>query len=179
VLCTDRDKRNRSQTVWLLRLVMSSRQPTIRPGRNADLTAVQALLQAAGLPTADLTSVSCLHLWVLEAEGSLIGVVGMERFGARALLRSLVVAPSYRQRGMGHQLVARLESEAQADDIEQLVLLTETAEQFFRAIGYEVVDRRHVPEEIKQSAEFRSLCPASAVCMSKLLMPSRDGASHG
>ena len=53
------------------------------------------------------------------------------------------------------------------------MLLTETAEKFFRAIGYEVIDRRHVPEEIKQSAEFRSLCPASAVCMTKLLPSAR------
>lgn len=158
--------------------MMLSPQPTIRAGRDADLTAVLALLQAAGLPTADLTSATCLRLWVLEAEDSLIGVVAMERFGARALLRSLTVAPSYRQRGMGHQLIARLEREAQADDVEQLVLLTETAEKFFRAIGYEVTDRRHVPEEIKQSAEFRSLCPASAVCMSKLLTPSRARVSH-
>jgi amino-acid N-acetyltransferase len=158
--------------------VMLSPQPTIRAGRDADLTAVLALLQAAGLPTADLTSATCLRLWVLEAEDSLIGVVAMERFGARALLRSLTVAPRYRQRGLGHQLIARLEREAQADDVEQLVLLTETAEKFFRAIGYEVTDRRHVPEEIKQSAEFRSLCPASAVCMSKLLTPSRARVSH-
>jgi amino-acid N-acetyltransferase len=179
VLCTDRDERARSQAVWLLRVVMLPRQPTIRLGQDADLTAVLALLQAAGLPTADLTSVTCLHLWVLEAEDSLVGVVGMERFGARALLRSLAVAPSYRQRGMGHQLVARLESEARADDVEQLVLLTETAERFFRAIGYEVIDRRRVPEEIRQSAEFRSLCPASAVCMSKLLTSSRERAPHG
>jgi len=173
VLHTDPDKRTRSQRVWLLRVVMLSRQPTIRLGQDADLTAVLALLKGAGLPTADLTSVARLHLWVLEAEGSLIGVVGMERFGTRALLRSLAVAPSYQQRGMGRQLVARLEREAQADGVEQLVLLTETAERFFRAIGYEVIDRRHVPEEIKQSAEFRSLCPASAVCMSKSLTPSR------
>jgi amino-acid N-acetyltransferase len=179
VLRTDCHERTRSQTVWPLRVVMLSRQPTIRLGQDADLTAVLALLQAAGLPTADLTSVSCLHLWVLEAEDSLIGVVGMERFGARALLRSLAVAPSYQQRGMGHQLVDRLEREAQADDVEQLVLLTETAEKFFRAIGYEVIDRRHVPEEIKQSAEFRSLCPASAVCMSKLLTSSPARVSHG
>jgi len=103
----------------------------------------------------------------------------MERFGARALLRSLAVAPSYQQRGMGRRLVARLEREAQADDVEQLVLLTETAEKFFRAIGYEVIDRRHVPEDIKQSAEFRSLCPASAICMSKLLTSSRPSVSHG
>ena len=167
-----------AKSVWLLRVAMSL-QPTIRSGQGADLPAVLALLQGAGLPTADLTSAQALHLWVLEAEESLFGVIGMERFGACALLRSLAVAPSYRQRGLGHQLVARLERDAQADGVEQLVLLTETAEKFFRAIGYEVIDRRHVPEEIKQSAEFRSLCPASAVCMTKLLTSSRAAASHG
>jgi amino-acid N-acetyltransferase len=118
-------------------------------------------------------------MWVLLAEESLIGVVAMERFGARALLRSLAVAPSFRQRGMGQQLVARLEREARADGVEHFVLLTETAEKFFRAIGYEVIDRRQVPEEIKQSAEFRSLCPASAVCMSKLMKYSPARVPNG
>lgn len=103
----------------------------------------------------------------------------MERFGSRALLRSLAVAPSSQQRGIGRQLVARLEREAESDDVEQLVLLTETAEKFFRAIGYQVIERRHVPEEIKRSAEFRSLCPASAICMSKMLTSSRVRGSHG
>jgi len=139
---------------------------------------VLALLRGAGLPTADLASAPDLHLWVLESEGSIIGVIGMERFGMYALLRSLAVAPRHRQRGLGHQLVALLERDVQADGIEQLVLLTETAERFFRAVGYEIIDRRHVPEESKQSAEFRSLCPASAVCMTKSLSFSRVGVPH-
>jgi len=47
------------------------------------------------------------------------------------------------------------------------------AEAFFRRLGYELIDRRMVPEEIKQSGEFRSLCPASAVGMTQMLMPPR------
>jgi hypothetical protein len=31
--------------------------------------------------------------------------------------------------------------------------------------GYDVVDRAYAPDEVKASAEFRSRCPASAVCM--------------
>jgi amino-acid N-acetyltransferase len=158
---------------------MLSPQPTIRRGRAVDLAAALALLEVAGLPTADLTSTPDLHLWVLEAAGKVFGVVGMERFGTCALLRSLAVGTSFRGRGFGHQLVARLERDAQAEGIEQLVLLTETAEGFFRAIGYEIIDRSHVPEKINQSAEFRLLCPASAVCMRKSLASSRAGVSHG
>jgi amino-acid N-acetyltransferase len=179
VLCAAGEKRTRNYTLLLRHVVMSSLQPAIRRGQSADLAAVLGLLQRAGLPTADLTSAPNLHLWVFEVEESLLGVIGLERFGASALLRSLAVAPGYQQRGFGQQLVVRLEREARADGVEQLVLLTETAEKFFRSIGYEVIDRRHVPEEIKQSAEFRSLCPASAVCMSKSLAPPSIEARHG
>ena len=94
-------------------------------------------------------------------------MIGIERFGASALLRSLAIAPNQQQHGLGSQLVAQLERDVQGTGVEQLILLTETAESFFRRIGYEVIDRRDVPEEVKQSAEFRSLCPASAACMMK------------
>jgi amino-acid N-acetyltransferase len=158
---------------------MSSPQPAIRRAQGADLAVVLALLKNSGLPTADFTSALDLHLWVIEEKESVFGVIGMERFGTCALLRSLAVGTSIQGRGFGRQLIARLERDARAEGVEQLVLLTETAERFFRAIGYEVVDRRHVPEKIKQSAQFRSLCPVSAVCMRKLLVSSHAGASHG
>ena len=108
-----------------------------------------------------------LHLWVLQAGRSIVGVIGMERFGASALLRSLAIEPEFRRLGLGRTLVASLERDAHGKGIGQLVLLTETAEAFFRRSGYEVIDRRLVADQIKQSAEFRSLCPASAVCMTK------------
>jgi amino-acid N-acetyltransferase len=132
------------------------------------MPAVLALLHSAGLPTSDLTDAQRLHLWVLKSD-SLQGVIALEHFGNEALLRSLAVAPKYRARGLGHKLVARLEHDAQADGIMRLVLLTETAQAFFRTLDYQVIDRQSVSDAVKQSAEFRSLCPASAVCMSKTL----------
>jgi amino-acid N-acetyltransferase len=149
--------------------VMSS-PPAIRRGHAADLAAVVALLTDFRLPTDDLASEPPLRFWVVEDEQSVYGVVGMQRFGTCALLRSLAVAPAHQKCGIGRRLVGQLERDAQSDGIEQLVLLTETAETFFRAIGYEVTDRNYVPEEIKRTAEFRSLCPASAVCMTKSLL---------
>jgi amino-acid N-acetyltransferase len=67
----------------------------------------------------------------LEAETSLFGVISMERYGECAQLRSLAVEQG---RGFGHQLVAWLEREARAAGVEQLALLTETAQEFFGAI---------------------------------------------
>jgi amino-acid N-acetyltransferase len=144
-------------------------QLAIRGGQPADVPAVRSLLEAAGLPTADLTEARGLQMWVAEASDSLLGVIALEPFGSQALLRSLAIAPEYRKRGLGQKLVARVEHEAKAQGIERLVLLTETAETFFLRLGYEATDRSDVRDKVKQSAEFRSLCPVSAVCMTKAL----------
>ncbi len=150
--------------------------PDIRRARPADLSKVVALLEHARLPTADITRVDDLQMWVLEEKNAIIGVIALERFGSEALLRSLAVAPEYRKRGFGRQLVERVEQSAQSDGIKQLVLLTETAEALFRSLGYDVTDRRSVSDSVQKSAEFRSLCPASATCMSKTLAkPSWEG----
>jgi len=130
------------------------------------------MLANAGLPTADLGT-SDLQLWLLEAGGALVGVIALERFGSEALLRSLAVAPAHRKRGVGRRLVARLEEDARAAGVRRLVLLTETAETFFRSLDYRVIDRSSVGEAPRQSAEFRSLCPVSAICMSKTLAGAR------
>jgi amino-acid N-acetyltransferase len=47
--------------------------------------------------------------------------------------------------------------------------LTLTAKTFFEQQGYRIIDRRSVPEDVQASEEFRSLCPASAICMVKKL----------
>ncbi|MFL6606514.1 MAG: arsenic resistance N-acetyltransferase ArsN2 [Steroidobacteraceae bacterium] len=146
----------------------ASAQPRIRRGEPADLPAVLALLRGAGLPTADLTGNHAVQMWVLEASASLVGVIALERFGAEGLLRSLAIAPDYRRRGLARELVVRIEQDSRANGIAQLVLLTQTAEPFFRSLGYDVLERSHVAEALKESAEFRNLCPASATCMRKI-----------
>jgi amino-acid N-acetyltransferase len=141
---------------------------SVRVSTAADLVAIRALLINAALPILDLDSAAGLRFWVAEDGDQLIGAIGLEPFGATGLLRSLVVSPSHRQHGLGSTLVSILEQEVNAQGVQALVLLTETAEAFFRRRGYRVIERSIVPDEIKQSAEFRSLCPASAVCMAKL-----------
>jgi len=143
--------------------------PDIRRGTSADLPRVVALLSATGLPTADLPGIPHLDLWVMELAGSVAGVIALERFGVEGLVRSLAVTPPYRNRGYGAQLVDRLEADARREGVRHLVLLTETADAFFRSRGYSLIDRGSVSLAVKQSAEFRSLCPASATCLSKSL----------
>ena len=143
--------------------------PSIRVGRPADLPAALSLLESVGLPTADLPNAQGLTMWVLERGGALVGVVALERFGIDGLLRSLAVAPGFRNRGLGRDLVARLEKDASEHGVQRLVLLTETAEQFFKSVGYVRINRTEVIGRLQQSAEFRTLCPVSAACMTKAI----------
>ena len=130
-------------------------------------TAVKALLAAAGLPTEDLRTEHFAHFISCGPEDSPDAVVGLELYGDVALLRSLVVSPTTRGKGYGGALVAEIEAYAQQLGVRELYLLTNSAEAFFGRRGYSSVERAGVPEVIRQTAEFSSLCPASAVCMHK------------
>ncbi len=130
---------------------------------------MKALLSQNELPTADLDAARIDWLVAVDEGDDIKGLVGLERFGEAALLRSLAVVPEARRSGIGTQLVDDAEARALATDVQRLVLLTQTAEAFFAGRGYARIDRSIAPEAVKRSAEFQSLCPASAVCMMRQL----------
>ena len=142
---------------------------SVSPAASADLPEIVALLAAASLPIADLESTSHPEFLVARRERRVIGVVGLERFGDVGLLRSLVVNPGDRGRGLGLALTRALEQHAARSGLASLVLLTETARNFFQRLGYRVIARADAPQPVQTSSEFRLLCPDSAVCMSKRL----------
>ena len=146
-----------------------ARVPVVEAADRGDLAAVRALLDRAGLPSSDLSETTGVQLWVVRDGERLLGAVGLESFGTTGLLRSLVVSEDARGRGLGGVLVAFLEGFARAAGLAELVLLTQTAEQFFAGRGYAVIARANAPAAVLESSEFTSLCPASAVCMSKRL----------
>ncbi len=126
------------------------------------------MLQAAGLPTADLDDARPEFTVLTEGE-RIVAAGALERFGSSALLRSVVVAPDRRGAGLGSAVVRELECRARAARVDCVVLLTQTASEFFTDQGYEAIERANAPVEVQASGEFRSLCPASAICMMKLL----------
>jgi amino-acid N-acetyltransferase len=133
-----------------------------------DLISIRALLERSGLPTSDLDSARP-DFAVIRENGDVIAAGALQRFGSSALLRSVVVAPDRRERGLGQTVVSELEGLARAAHISQLILLTQTAAEFFAHRGYRVIERSSVPQDMQGSEEFRSLCPSSATCMAKSL----------
>ena len=138
------------------------------PACTEELLQIRALLERSGLPTSDLESARP-EFAVIRENGRVIAAGALQRFGSSALLRSVVVVPDHRARGLGQAVVSELEQMAKAAEIGRLVLLTQTAAEFFARCGYRVIERRAAPAEMQGSEEFRSLCPSSATCMAKSL----------
>jgi len=62
-----------------------------------------------------------------------------------------------------------MEAVAGKAGVQELYLLTMTAEPFFAKRGYGRVDRAKAPAALQGTTEFVSLCPVSSVCMMKRL----------
>ena len=142
----------------------------VRPATAADYQAVIALLEAAGLPTAGVPRTLDDFL-VADTGAGLAGAIGLERYGSAALLRSAVVRPGDQGTGIGASLVRALLDRARNGEVQEIYLLTTTAERWFPRFGFTPVARTEVPEAVRASVEFREACPASATVMRLQIRP--------
>jgi amino-acid N-acetyltransferase len=141
---------------------------SLRPAEASDLPSILALLDQAQLPSAGVAD--ALPQFILaEHEDQLVGVVGLELYDSSALLRSAAVAESWRGTGIGRTLIERALDLARERGIEDVYLLTTTAEHYFPRFGFSCVSRDSVADRVKGSAEFTGACPATAVAMRKTL----------
>lgn len=137
---------------------------TVRSATQADLPAIVALLETAGLPPEGVAD--CLGDCLLTLHGDEPVAAGaVQRCDDVVLLRSVVVAPAWRGRGLAAALVDALEQHAREAGFAEIWLLTDTAERWFAARGYRRRERADAPAGIRDHAQFRGLCPASAALM--------------
>lgn len=141
--------------------------PVIDGARRDDLAGIRWLLDIESLPSADLTEDALEHFLVYRDERGVAGVVGLEKYGEVALLRSLVVTSEHMGRGLGKRLVAAAEELAAEMNVRSIYLLTTTEVVFFESRGFRCIKRGEAPLPIRNTREFTSLCPATAVLMVK------------
>jgi N-acetylglutamate synthase-like GNAT family acetyltransferase len=145
---------------------------TIRPATTDDLSEVETLLERNSLPL-DGVRDALPGFFVAQADDRIVGVVGMEYCCALyGLLRSTAVDPEWRGRGVARALVERIIAEAESRGIRALYLLTTTAERYFPMFGFRATTRDAVPDEIRETREFRGACPESAVVMCRDCTPA-------
>ena len=142
----------------------SSECVKLRTAEPADLAGVLSLLERSQLPTAGVAD-EFAHFLVAENDGELVGVAGLELYDGSALLRSVAVEERWRKTGVGRALVERALDVARERGIEDIYLLTTTAEHYFPKFGFACVSRDSVAEGVRGSVEFQCACPASAKVM--------------
>lgn len=135
--------------------------------RAGERQGLAAALTKAKLPVDDLEAPGH-HFWRFETVDEVpVGFGGLEVYSPDALLRSLLTLPPVRNRGVGSAIVAALEFEAGLLGCRNIWLLTTSAADFFGRLGYARCERAVVPEAIRKTEEFASLCPASADVLMK------------
>jgi amino-acid N-acetyltransferase len=138
---------------------------TIAPAKGADESAVRALLAAAELPLEGLEIAFPAGYAIARRTGVVVGCAGLETYDRDGLLRSVAVSASERGSGIGAALVADRLSAAKNAGLDAVYLLTTTAPDFFRRLGFEPWERRRVPPAVEGSPEFAEICPSSAACL--------------
>jgi amino-acid N-acetyltransferase len=128
--------------------------------------AIIGLLQSERLPVEDLP-VDLTNFFIATDNGLVIGANGLEIYGRDGLLRSLVVKTEYRKMKIAADLVNKIEQLGRRLRLHTIYLLTETAQEYFKRSGYQVIDRKDAPALLQGSSEFTQACPASATLMNK------------
>lgn len=147
---------------------MSRPTVTLRQVDENGLQYVEALLEENDLPSRDVRSKPDCFYVGYDGEDP-VGIGGIEIHGSDGLLRSVVVERAARGNGVGTALCDALETEARAEGVGTLSLLTTTASEFFAARGYLGAERSDVPATIRETTEFADLCPTTADCLMKSL----------
>ncbi len=131
-----------------------------------DESTIRKILSEASLPNSDIDLKKQDFLMVKEGN-EVIGIAGIEIYGNIGLLRSFAIHSAFRNKGLGSELYRKMQGYAISKEINELYLLTTTAEKFFTKLGFVVIPREDVPESVRKSEEFANICPASALCMKK------------
>ena len=139
---------------------------TYRHATPADLESIQLLLNQVLLPSDDIEP----HLdnfIVACSEGKLVATVGMEQYGTEFLVRSFAIDKDHRGWGIDKELMQLMEEYCGSVGALTGYLLTTTIPRYLERYGFSKVDRNEVPLAIQGTKEFASICPASAICMTK------------
>ena len=140
----------------------------IESATERDLPAIHALLERLHLPLAGVDEHLPTMLVAREGE-QIVGTAALELYAGGALLRSVAVEPRLQGKRLGHRLTDAALQLATAHGAGTVFLLTTSAERFFPKFGFEQIDRDQVPPSVRESVEFQSACPASAIVMRKQL----------
>lgn len=130
----------------------------------SDVESIERLVASCHLPLDGLRS--CLAQTLVARDGDrVVGTVALELYKSGVLLRSVAVDQRHRGQGLGEALTEEAFVLARRAGATTAYLLTTTAADFFPRFGFERIERSEVPDDVRQSVEFTSACPSTAIVM--------------
>lgn len=145
---------------------MAAEGINLSPAQPSDLNEILALLTTVNLPCEGVAEHLDGFLVARDKRGQIIATIGMERHGRVGLIRSAAVAPSHQRSGLGSHLSVQLLGRAEAEGMDEVVLLTTTAREFFaRRFGFAEADRAAYEEKLSGSPEWNLPRCSSAAFM--------------
>ena len=140
----------------------------IQQATERDLDAIKKLLEDNNLPTTDIHQDN-IQFFIGLMDDKIMSVIGLEKYNNVGLLRSLAVTDLFKNLQVGSRLIRQIFELCASEHIDKLYLLTTTAEKYFVKFGFLKIDRIEAPDILKQTREFKDICPLSAVLMYKNL----------
>ncbi len=145
---------------------MTAEGINISPAQAFDLDEILALLTTVNLPCEGVAEHLENFLVARDERGHIVATIGMERHGSVGLIRSAAVSPSIQRSGLGSHLTAQLLSRAETQGVDEVVLLTTTARDFFaRRFGFLEAKRTAYEEKLSGSPEWNLPRCSSAAFM--------------
>jgi amino-acid N-acetyltransferase len=116
----------------------------LRPGATSDMWAIRRLVLSANL---DPTQLRPEQFWLIECQGKIVACGQLRSFEGAQELGSLVVAPAWRDRGLGSYLAQHLI--LQATQPLYLECLGDKLVRFYTRLGFVPVAGEELPPSLK------------------------------
>lgn len=129
----------------------------VRLAQETDFADIVRLLQKANV-NADGVDKPTSRFLVVENQGTesanIIGTAGVEFYGEKALLRSLVLESAGNAR-IGVEMIRLLLAFVQEQAMKELYLLTRASTSFFEQLGFSEIAWDQLPHDIRMSAHVQ------------------------
>jgi amino-acid N-acetyltransferase len=142
-----------------------------------DVKSVCDLLRSSNLPYTDF-DLDKINVIIAIDNKDIIGSIGVELYPPNALLRSFVLRPEYRGKGIASNMFRYLMSYGREKGIRDIHLLTDTADSYFISNGFIIANKNDAPSQIRETSEFKDLCPSTSTYMVKRDIQDETKAFH-
>ncbi len=106
-----------------------------------------------------------VQFFAMYDKEEVIGVGAFTICNAFVMLRSVCISHRYQKRGLGNVLCKQLFIKAKLLGLEDIYLLTDTAEAFFKKQQFNTINSKKLPTALENNVLVQSACSMSSIVM--------------